>query len=116
MKILFLLITTLSILFCAPAFHGKKIFELENGETFQGYVKGDEYLNWIESERGEVLLFNNRSNRYEYAQILDNELIASGVEKKLHVKTRTAVPSLKKESLYKLWKEKRSKARNSRRE
>ena len=71
------------MLLSAPAFHAQKSFELETGETFQGYLKGDEHLNWIESDSGEVLLFSKERNRYEYAQIKDNELVASGIAKNI---------------------------------
>ncbi len=116
MKLLLLFITTISLLFSAPAFHGKKSFELENGETFKGYVKGDEHLNWIESESGEILLFNKKNSRYEYAEIRNSELMASGIQKKLHVKKRTAKPLLEKEDLYKLWKKRRNNALSRRKQ
>ncbi|MEA2110868.1 MAG: hypothetical protein U9P71_02345 [Campylobacterota bacterium] len=108
MKLLFLLTTITSLLFCAPAFHGKKNFALENGNTFSGYIKGDEHLNWIESDEGEVILFNKEHNRYEYATIKENKLIPSGVAKKAQTKQRKSATSISKEQLHDLWKKKRS--------
>ncbi len=108
MKILLLSILTSTLLLCAPAFHAKKQFELSSGEAFSGVVKGDEHLNWIESEEGEVLLFNKQNNRYEYAEIKEGELVPSGVEKKPHTSKKTRASKLSKEALYKLWKKKRN--------
>ncbi len=108
MKILLLSILTSALLFCAPAFHAKKQFELSSGEAFNGTVKGDEYLNWIESDEGEILLFNKQNKRYEYAQIKEDELVPSGVEKKPHTLKKTRASKLSKEALYKLWKKKRN--------
>jgi small nuclear ribonucleoprotein (snRNP)-like protein len=107
MKLFLLSIATVSLLFSAPAFHDKKEFELSNGTTFSGHLKGDEHLNWIASDTGEILLFNKENNRYEYAVIKDNTLLPSGVEKNTHKKTRAS--ELTKERLHKLWKMKRDK-------
>jgi hypothetical protein len=107
MKLLLLLLLGFSILLSAPAFHEKKTFDLSNNETFSGYVKGDEHLNWIESEEGEILLFSKQNNRYEYALIKKGELVPSGIEKEKSMQHKRAFNDLFKEEVLNLWKTKR---------
>jgi len=114
MKLLILSLITSSLLLAAPAFYDKKEFELSNGETFSGHLKGDEYLNWIESDEGEILLFNRQSKHYEYAEIKDEELVPSGIEKNPDTQKRTRSSELSKEKVYNLWKTKREKELNRR--
>jgi hypothetical protein len=108
MKLFFLLLASVSLLLSAPAFHAKKSFELEDGTYFEGYLKGDEHLNWIESDSGEILLFNTKSHRYEYAKIKDDALIPSGIAKSSTPKSQAILPHISKEELYQLWEFRRN--------
>lgn len=40
-----------------------------NGVAIQAQLKGDEYLNWMETGSGDAFLFNKSSRQYEYAVI-----------------------------------------------
>lgn len=106
MKSLILSLITFSLLLSAPAFHEKKVFELSNNDSFSGYLKGDEHLNWIESDEGDILVFNQQSHRYEYAIIKENNLVPSGVEKAKGLHKRSLQHTSKYEVL-ELWKIKR---------
>ena len=70
------LIISISTLYAVPAFQGEKVFQQQSGESFKGSVKGDEWLHWIESNKGAVVMYNLRSKNYEYATIR----IVDGIE------------------------------------
>lgn len=120
MKLLIILTLLFSYSFCAPAF--SKLRELKNadGTTFMARAKGNQHLNWIESEDGEILRYNKRSKNFEYAKIEGERLKASGVkyERKNSIRARAIgrVNKLNRDSLYRLWsqKHKQDKERRSR--
>ncbi len=84
--LLLLMITTL--LTAAPAFQNQLTLRDSHGESFHAQLKGDEYLNWFESDVGEILVFNKQHKRYEYAEIRHQTLVPSGIEKRAHVHKR----------------------------
>lgn len=102
-----------SLLYSAPAFSGKQQFKQPDGTTFSGKQRGDEYLHWIETENDDILLYNRKSRRFEYA-IINNkdELVPSGeaLHTSRHSK-RSAVltPNIRKDELHRLWQKKRRK-------
>jgi len=84
MKKLLLIISMTTMAFCVPAYEGKIEFKHQNGSTFKGYLKGDEYFSWIEDEKKNIVIFNENSKNYEYAKIkyIDGvkSLIPSGIK------------------------------------
>jgi hypothetical protein len=110
MKILILIFIVTSSLFCAPAFSKIRTFKNSDGKEFKAQAQGDQYLNWIYTEDGEILKYNQKSKDFEYAIIKDNLLQPSGVKyQKKSTKTKMA-NSFKKvdiSKIYKLWQEKR---------
>ncbi len=109
MKPILLLLTTAVLLIAAPAFQGALTLRDSEGEHFYAQLKGDEYLNWFESDTGEILLFNKDKQRYEYAIIHNNMLVPSGIEKQAHTKKRLQ-PNLTATQVRQLWREKRIQA------
>ncbi len=104
--VLIALAITTNMMYAAPALSIDREFVQPDGTSFKASVKGDEYLGWIESEGGEILLLNNRSGAYEFAIIDQDELVSSGITyKKLSKSAREA--TLSKEDLYRLWRKKR---------
>lgn len=76
----FLILTTVLVtaLSAAPAFERQKTFVQPDGFAFEGTLKGDEHLHWIETENGTVLVFNRVSKQYEHAYIADGALRPDG--------------------------------------
>jgi len=79
MKYLIIFALFTQLLTAAPAFQGKRTFTQPDGTTITYRVQGDEHLNWVESESGDILLFSKKNKRYEYAQISNGTLKASGI-------------------------------------
>ena len=79
MRYLLILSFITSLLFAAPAFHGKRTFTQPDGTQVTYRLQGDEHLNWVESESGDILLYSKKNKRLEYAQIKNNTLEASGI-------------------------------------
>ena len=79
MKYLVILSFISSLLLAAPAFHGKRIFTQPDGTVVTYQLQGDEHLNWIASQKGDILLFSKKNRRLEFAEIKNNELKPSGV-------------------------------------
>lgn len=108
MKYLFLLFTLLlTTLFAAPAFNQTKKFYNEDGTSFYGTPAGDHHLNWIETQDGEVVVYNPQSKNFEYAIIKDDTLKASGAK---YIKNKHKVKKSQKNTintkLNKLWQKK----------
>jgi hypothetical protein len=79
MKYLLILSFITSLLTAAPAFQGKRTFTQPDGTEVTYRQQGDEHLNWAESESGDILLFSKKNKRFEFAEIRDNMLEASGI-------------------------------------
>ena len=77
MKYILLLSLLFSISYSAPAFSAKRVFTQNDGKTFEGYVKGDEYLHYIQTLNGDILKFNHKLKSYTKAIIKNNRLTAS---------------------------------------
>jgi len=88
-KLLILHLLT-ACLFAGPARPGTLDFVQEDGQTFSGTLKGDEWLHWVSLPNDYVAIFNPQSKNYEYAVITlingKNYLKSSGVkvDEKLH--------------------------------
>ena len=58
--------TTLS---AAPAVTHLMTFEQPDGSKFNGFLKGDEYFSWIQTENKEVIVKNKFSGFYEFGML-----------------------------------------------
>ena len=116
-KIIIFLIIPL-VTFAVSAYPGKLKFMQSDQESFYGYVKGDEWFNWIEDEEGSVILYNQVSKEYEYAKLKDEngtlDLVPSGRKvsgtQMAPSASKQSIPSLDKNLLPIIWKYKRDKA------
>lgn len=78
MRTTLLILMTSICLNAAPAFERERIFIQPDGKTFTGKFKGDEYLNWIETDQGDILLYHPKRQRYEFAETNTTDLFCSG--------------------------------------
>ena len=116
-KIIILLIIPLAT-FGVSAYPGKLKFVQDDQQSFYGHLKGDEWFNWIEDEKGEVILYNQVSKAYEYAKYKEEngilDLVPSGVKVKAFQTGNSAskqnARQLDKTRLPLIWKHKREKA------
>ena len=79
MKYILILSFISSLLLAAPAFQGKRTFTQPDGTVVEYRAQGDEYLNWMVSENGDILLYSKKNKRLEHAEIKNNSLKTSGV-------------------------------------
>ncbi len=108
------LITSLGItLWGGPAMPMEMDFNQADGSSFRGNLIGDEYMHWVKSKKGDILIYNNKTKNYDYGTIKKinsvDELVASGVKyQTLKFSTRdSSVPKIDEKVLHKLWKNKR---------
>ena len=111
MKFLLLILLTLSQLFSAPALGKMRQFTNADGTTFMAKARGDQHLNWIQTDDGEILRYNQNSNNFEYAIIKKNLLQASGIKyEKKDIKQKRSVRDIDKineKELFELWNQKK---------
>jgi len=113
----YLLVLSLIILplLGAPAFQGKRTFAQPDGSLITYKNRGDEHLHWSESEDGEVIIYNEMTKQFEYAEIKDEMLQPSGKRyKKVDSSSKRsrsdmANKHLHKDQLHDLYKIKRDK-------
>lgn len=55
-----------AVLFAAPALQKETDFRQDDGSTFKGHLKGDEWFNWVQTDDGYVVQYNEESKNYEY--------------------------------------------------
>ncbi len=114
MKTITLLILTFTLLLSAPALNKTKEFKNSDGTTFKAKSVGNHHLNWIETEDGEVLKYNSKSKNYEYGEIKNSALKASGAkyekENSKRARSRGHINKINKDELYNLWTKKRKEA------
>jgi len=110
-----ILITLLFLqLYSAPARGGIREFIQADGSTFKAKAKGNQHLNWIESEDGEILKYNKMTNNYEFAEIKSKHLLPSGQKYiKQDTNSDRQSPSLNikkidKFKVYELWQQKQA--------
>jgi hypothetical protein len=84
----YLLIITLlhTLLFCAPALNQQRKFYNSNGTSFLGKAQGNQYLNWIETQEGNIVVFNQQTKNFEYAIIKNDMLVPNDIQ---YSKSRT---------------------------
>ena len=56
-------------LLAVPAAPHLMTFEQPDGSIFQGFLKGDEYFSWIQTENKEVIVKNKFSGFYEFGML-----------------------------------------------
>ena len=78
MKHAILILIMAFLLHAAPAFQHPRVFQQPDGSRFTGTLKGDEYLNWIESQHGDIVVFDKATHRYEAATVGKDALHPSG--------------------------------------
>jgi hypothetical protein len=81
-KTIFTLITILISfnLFAVAAFSFDREFKNTDGTSFIGRVVGDEHLNYVVDKNKLIVVYNNESGNYEYGEIVDDNLVASGIK------------------------------------
>lgn len=108
MKYLIIFTLLIQLLNAAPAFPGKRTFVQPDGTKVVYQLQGDEYMRWLESEDGEVLLSNEKNKRLEYAIVKDGNLKASGVafSKKPQGEKASQIKKVSKKELIELYTKK----------
>ena len=118
MKILSIFLLMSTILLGAPAFDRLKEFKQADGTTFLAKGQGNHHLNWIETQDGDILKYNEESKNFDYATIEKNNLKASGekFEKQSlrRAKSLNQVQKTDKKSIHELWSKKREEAQKRR--
>ncbi len=108
--LLFLLLA--SQLFSAPALDRMRKFTNSDGSTFMAKGQGNQHLNWIKTEDGEILKYSKENKSFEYAVIEENALRASGVKYKRNDSKRARslgrVERVKEVDLFKLYQSKQA--------
>ena len=56
-------------LLAVPAAPHLMTFKQPDGSKFQGFLRGDEYFSWIQTENKEVIVKNNFSGFYEFGML-----------------------------------------------
>ena len=119
MKILLIFLLFLTQIFAAPAYNKMRDFTQADGTTFKARGMGNQHLNWIETEDGEVLRYNQSSKNFEYATIKNNSLRASGTRYETNSSKRAAsrsqIDQVDKKNVYDLWSQKREEAHSRKR-
>ena len=124
MRVFIVIFLILSNLYCVPAMQGEITFVQNDGTSFRGELKGDEYFSWIKLPNNYVGVFNSETKLYEYGIIetLNGvvELKASGV--KLNSSNNNApnqtpsfqkIKPISKDILGAIWKRKRKEIQNN---
>jgi len=96
-KIFISMILLSAVLWSAPAFTGEREFKQSDSSVFKGYLKGDEWFNWVQTVDGYTAKYNKESKNYEY-MLLDsnNELVSSNIQV---AGSLSKAPALKSSSL-----------------
>jgi hypothetical protein len=114
MKTLLLLLFSSALLFSAPAFDALREFTNADGTTFMAKAQGNQHLNWIQTQDGEILKYNEVTKNFEYAKIQENALKPSGVkyEKDASQRARALhqINKIDKNELSKLWSQRQKAA------
>lgn len=109
MKIFLLFLLIFSQLLSAPAFTKLREFKNADGETFMAKAQGNQHLNWIQTQDGEILKYNLQTKNYEYAKIKNKRLKASGIKYKQNKFTRAGsfreISKVDSQDLSQLWQE-----------
>ena len=72
-KVTLLTLATVATLNAVEAYQGEITFTQNDGTTFLGHLKGDEYFHWIEDKHGNLIVYNKKKQRYELGQVIEKE-------------------------------------------
>lgn len=78
MRFFLLCITFSTLLAAAPAFEKERIYTQSDGTTFKAKPQGDEYLHFLKTTEGAILLYNPVTKNFDYAKIENDRLVPSG--------------------------------------
>lgn len=119
MKLLLIITLLFTHIFAAPAYSKLREFKQADGTTFKARANGNQHLNWIEDENGEILKYNKNSGNFEYAQIKEQRLKASGVRydksNSQKARSRAQINKLDKTTVSELWATKQKEAHQRKR-
>ena len=119
MKYIVTFLIFVNILLAAPALDVSREFKQADGTTFTARAQGNQHLNWVETPDGEILRYNRESKNFEYANIKDNQLKASGTaynkSNSLRARSLGQINKVDKDALFKLRSEKLKEAQEKRR-
>ena len=87
MRHLLLFLSTLTLLLAAPALKRVHTYTQNDGTTFEATPKGDEYLHFLQTKEGDILLYNPKTKNYDYATIRNDRLVPSGSPYRLRRRT-----------------------------
>jgi len=104
MRVVVLVSFIFFVLNAAPAREATHTFTQSDGDTFVAKQKGDEYLHWVETSKGDILIYNKKTDNYDYVTIEKDELIPSSVSYRKDVRK---VRAINRADILKLWKKKR---------
>lgn len=115
---LLLVIAIPTLVTAVPAYKGDITFKQSDHTQFSGKLKGDEWFNWIEDKKGNVITFNAATKSYEYGIVKKVngalELVPSGIKASDAVLKANAsaavIEKVDRATLAQIWKEKREKA------
>lgn len=114
MKTLLLLLLCFAFGFAAPAFDAMREFTNADGTTFMAKAQGNQHLNWIQTQDGEILKYNEMTKNFEYAKIEEDSLVVSGVKYEKNDSKRARalhqINKLGKSELSKLWSQRQKAA------
>ncbi len=106
MRYIFLVLFFSSVLNAAPAMPFERSFSQNDGSRFKAHAVGDEYLHYIETKSGDILVYNPKTKNYEFATVKGSRLAPSGLPyKKRALRSsiaRTNTPTISKKELQRL--------------
>ncbi len=105
MRYLLIIAFLSQLLLAAPAYSGKRTFTQPDGTIVTYRMQGDEYLHWLESEEGDIILYSEQNRRLESAILKNNSLKASGIS---YTKKGHSAQKISKDKLLKLQDERRN--------
>ena len=110
---LILLVSMITWSYAVPAFKGSIKFQQNDGSTFSGKLKGDEWFNWIEDKDGKIIKYNKKSKNYEYGVVEEIngtlDLVPSNIKVREEVEG-SDLQKIDKKTLIMIWKQKKEKA------
>jgi len=111
MRYLLLFLLSITFLNAAPAREVTRHYIQSDGSSLYATQHGDEYLHWLQTQDGAVVIYNNKTSNYDYAQIEQNTLKASG---EVYSPDKRKSRSITILNITKLWEKKREEERQRR--